>query len=99
MNCKEYIEHIRDELRCSMSYYWKAKEAKKDNDIEAFKYLSKLAVDEYEHAGLLFKMMDEHIKKKTADDKYNGVYKDLYEMSIEVLREEYKETENLIKKA
>lgn len=98
MNCKEYMKSIREELKGSMGYYLKAKEAQKAGDMEAAKYLAKLATDEFEHAGVLMKMMDQHIKEKTSNESYTGVYKDLYDMSVEMLTDEYHEIEELLRK-
>lgn len=49
-------------------------------------------------AGILMKMMDQHIKEKTSNETYTGVYKDLYDMSMEMLTDEYHETEELLRK-
>lgn len=97
MTCKEYMKAIRDELNGSMGYYWKAKEAHKSGDSEAYTYIMKMANDEFEHAGALMKMMHKHIDSKTANEDYNGIYKSLYESSIEMLTDEYEETEKLLK--
>lgn len=98
MTCKDYMKAIREELNGSMGYYWKAKEAQKSEDMEAAKYLAKLATNEFEHAGILMKMMDQHIKEKTAHETYTGVYKDIYDMSMEMLTDEYHKTEELLRK-
>lgn len=98
MSCKDFIKYIREELSGSMGYYWKQKELKEDGHVEESKYVLNMAMDELEHAKILMKMLDDHIAKKVADDKYTGIYKELYEMSIEVLKDEYSETETLIKK-
>lgn len=99
MECKFYIKHIREKIHECIEYYDKAKEAKEHGELDVSQYFMKIANDEYSHAGILFKLLEDHINKKTEKEEYNGVYKEVYEMSMEVLKDEYKEAEELLRKS
>lgn len=98
MICKYYIKKIKEELGDAMSYNEMAKTIK-EKDPEASKYLAKLAEDSYSSAGILTKLLEEHVDKETTGETYSGVYKELFKMYMENIKEDYEEASHYLKKA
>lgn len=98
MDCKYYMKHIKEELEGCEEYYEHAKMAKEKGNMEAAQYLMKIANDEYSHADILFKLLEDHVEKMTKDETYTGVYKDIFDMSMSVLKDDFKEMGEYLKK-
>lgn len=98
MYIKEYMNLIKDELKYVAKYWELSRCAKNKNETEASQYLSKMALDKIGHITILFKMLDNCITKNTTGKEYQDVYKEIFEESLEMLKDEQKSLEDKIKR-
>lgn len=96
MHIKDYIKHIKSEVKQAGEYCCAAKEYKKEGDTESAQWMQKLATDSVTKVETLFKMLNNCIEKKEKE-KGPQIYKELYEECIDILVEEHKGIEQKIK--